>query len=213
MAKEQTQGRGQRGSTWQSTKGKNLTTSFVYSPENLQISDQFILTIISSLSVYDVVEHLQSNIVSIKWPNDIYVFDKKIAGILIENKISGKHIKHAIIGVGLNVKQIEFPADIAHKTTSISLENFETDVTILEVVRMLQDKLKYYTHIYEHGQVDILLAFYNQRLFRRGIIASFTIDNIKVEGIISEVDKDGLLQVFIHNRIHKFNMKEISYNL
>ena len=213
MAKEQTQGRGQRGTTWQSSKGENLTASFVYCPDNFHITDQFALTIISSLSVYDVVQQLQPNDVYIKWPNDIFISNKKVAGILIENKLYGEYLKHAIIGVGLNVNQIEFPIEIAYKTTSIVQENFENDVTILDIVRMLQEKLKYYTHIYEHGQEDALLNIYNQRLYRKGILSLFTIRDTQIEGTISAVDKDGLLQVLINQEIRKFDLKEISYVL
>lgn len=211
MAREQTQGRGQRGSTWQSIKSKNLTASFAYSPNFLRIDEQFKLTIISSLSLYDIVQQLQPHKVSIKWPNDIYVNNKKIAGILIENKIAGSTIKHAIIGIGLNIYQTEFSEEIKNKTTSISLENFETNVTILDIVRRLQQRLHYYASRLEQGHIDSLLKSYNDRLYRRDEWADYFVGKEKIKGKIKVVEMDGLLQVDVNKEIRKFDLKEISF--
>jgi len=211
MAIEQTEGRGQRGATWQSLSGKNLTASFLYSPTQLKLNAQFALTIISSLSLYDITKQFVKEKVSIKWPNDIYVNDKKIAGILIENKISSSYVKHAIIGIGLNVFQTEFSTEIKHKTTSLSLENFENNVTILDLVRLLQEQLKYYALLLENDQADALLQLYNQRLYKKDISTSFIVNDKMLSGIIRTVEMDGLLQVEINQQIQKFDLKEITF--
>ena len=100
LADDQFLGKGQRGSEWIATKGDNLTTSIVLTPDNLSVEDQFYLTCLASLSVVDTLKeyHIEA---SIKWPNDIYVEHKKIAGILIENSFQGNSIKSSIIGIGL----------------------------------------------------------------------------------------------------------------
>lgn len=107
----QTKGKGQQGNTWESEKGKNLLFSFIMHPNGIPIDQQFIISQLISISILEVLKkHIQG--VSIKWPNDIYWKNKKIGGILIENSLQGNSIKHSIIGVGLNINQLEFPPNL-----------------------------------------------------------------------------------------------------
>ena len=98
----QSAGRGQIGRYWHSETGKNILISYILYPKDLKIADQFMLNIIASLAVRDVVDLFCLN-VKIKWPNDIYVDDKKIAGILVQSVLRNNTIKATIIGIGLNV--------------------------------------------------------------------------------------------------------------
>src|SRR5262249_40524297 len=95
-------GRGQRGNEWNSEPGMNLTFSVLLKPSSLSVKNQFFLTIIASLSVFDFLKEKQVGDLKIKWPNDILVYKKKICGMLIENSILGETINQSIIGVGLN---------------------------------------------------------------------------------------------------------------
>lgn len=109
-ARTQTAGRGQRGNTWEAEPGKNLTFSLLLRPDGLEARRQFELSMAVSLAIVDTLEAYGID-ARIKWPNDIYVGLKKLAGILIENRLSGSMIDRAIVGVGLNVNQEVFRSD------------------------------------------------------------------------------------------------------
>jgi BirA family transcriptional regulator, biotin operon repressor / biotin---[acetyl-CoA-carboxylase] ligase len=138
IAKHQKQGRGQRGAAWESEAGKNLIFSFFLRPIFLKIGDQFQLNKAISLGVMEFLQvHLfplegrkegegtlhsdQGNgrdvRVSVKWPNDIYIDNKKIAGILIENSVSGNELRHSIVGIGININQQKFPIELPNPTS------------------------------------------------------------------------------------------------
>lgn len=106
-AENQTYGKGQRGNTWESESGKNLTFSTVLYPTHINARNQFILSMLVSLAIHDVLSSYTDGI-SIKWPNDIYWKDKKICGVLIENELQGNEIAQSIIGIGVNVNQTVF---------------------------------------------------------------------------------------------------------
>ena len=110
VAKNQTNGKGQRGNSWESESGKNLTFSIVLYPTALEANKQFILSMLAALACHEALSNY-TNGFSIKWPNDIYWKDKKIGGILIENELEGKYITQSIIGIGLNINQEAFHSD------------------------------------------------------------------------------------------------------
>lgn len=120
-AETQTKGRGQRGNSWESETGKNLTFSIMTHPTFLAAENQFILSKAVSLAIVDTLGVYGIN-AKIKWPNDIYVNDKKICGILIECDVNGNGmLQRTIVGVGLNVNQKLFVSD-APNPTSMGLE-------------------------------------------------------------------------------------------
>ena len=110
VANCQTEGRGQRGNSWESEAGKNLLFSTVLYPTALEAKKQFYLSMLTAISIVDALGKYTDGF-SIKWPNDIYWKDKKIAGVLIENELQGKYIMRSIIGVGLDVNQEVFLSD------------------------------------------------------------------------------------------------------
>ena len=121
-AEYQTAGRGQTGNSWESERGKNLLFSILVQPSSLPVSHVFLLSEAIALSIRDVIAYvlrsasglspqpsaLSPQPITVKWPNDIYVGDSKIAGILIENTFSGKYVQRSIIGCGVNVNQTAF---------------------------------------------------------------------------------------------------------
>ena len=107
ITNNQTAGRGQRGNSWESENGKNLTFSTVVFPTALAAKEQFYLSMTVAFAIVDALRDYTDGF-SIKWPNDIYWNDKKIAGILIENELEGPYVTQSIIGIGLNVNQEEF---------------------------------------------------------------------------------------------------------
>ena len=146
LAHTQSAGRGQMGNIWASEPGKNLTVSYVFYPSFLEATKQFYLNMAVALAVKDCCELLLDDEVRIKWPNDIYYCDKKIAGILIENSISGSNLTSSIVGIGLNVNQAEFHPSLPNPSSLklIKGKNF----VVLDVLNQLSHFLeKYYLQL------------------------------------------------------------------
>lgn len=105
----QTSGRGQRGNSWEAEPGKNLTFSLLIHPTDIPAAGQFAISEAVALAVAETIaELIPEHTVAVKWPNDIYVDDRKISGILIENALAGSRIERSIVGIGLNVNQTSF---------------------------------------------------------------------------------------------------------
>ena len=122
----QTAGRGQGTNTWESERGKNLTFSILLHPVDLPANRQFLLSMQVSLAICEALgEHIGD--LSIKWPNDIYWRNAKIAGILIENRLQGQVIRDSIVGVGLNVNQRQFHSDAPNPISLWQICEHETD--------------------------------------------------------------------------------------
>ncbi len=165
-AYRQTAGRGQRGNHWESEPGKNLTFSVMLCPGEITASRQFELSQIVSLALIKVLrEKLSTDEVYVKWPNDIYYKDKKIAGILIENAVSGARIKRSIVGVGLNVNQQTFPGDVPNPVsmTHISGKTYDLDSLLETVIRRIVNDFDKYEEKPEHIK---LAARYRYMLWR-----------------------------------------------
>ena len=132
----QSGGRGQIGRTWHSSSGKNLLLSMVYYPRDMVVLRQFDLTIWVTTSLLDVLDKYQLQHLSVKWPNDIYVGEKKIAGILIQNTLRGDKITNCVVSIGLNVNEVDFPATLPNPTSVKSETGNKTDVeTLLTEIR------------------------------------------------------------------------------
>ena len=159
----QTAGRGQRGNSWRSEKGMNLTFSIVikYGADgygDLNPSNQFLISKVTSLAVTEFLKRFGID-AQIKWPNDIYVKNKKIAGILIEHALQGNTMAYSIIGIGLNVNQLNFDSNLFNPT-SIRLES--PGLTHLD----LKDALDDFLNIFK----DIIISL---KIFRKSSRASF----------------------------------------
>ena len=119
LTHDQYAGKGQATNKWESAPHKNLTFTTILYPKFLPARKQFLLNQVVSLSVFDTLQKYITEGLTIKWPNDIYVFDKKITGILIQNSLQGHTLQSSIVGIGLNVNQIDFPPDIVQRATSM----------------------------------------------------------------------------------------------
>lgn len=166
-AHSQTAGRGQRGNSWESEPGKNLTFSVLLCPAAITASRQFELSQIVSLALVKVLrEKLHSDEVYVKWPNDIYYKDKKLAGILIENALSGPRIKHSIVGIGLNVNQQTFESNAPNPVsmTNITGETYELDSLLETIIRRIVEDFD----AYEQNPDPIKLAAHYRYMLWRG---------------------------------------------
>ena len=206
----QTAGNGQIGRFWHSDAGKNLLISYIFYPNALKVKEQFLLNIISSLAVYDVVSFFVKN-VKIKWPNDIYVNYKKIAGILVQNTLRNDNIKATVIGMGLNINETSFPSDIPNPT-SLTIET-NASHSIEDVFCRLSTRLEYYYLKLKSGKTSELKATYQEALFRRDDEAHFRDGNdVVFKGTIKGVNDDGKILIMMDDgSIHAFGFREISF--
>ncbi len=117
VAKQQSAGRGQQGTTWESEYGMNLLVSFIFYPNFLPPKNIFLINMTFSLALYDFARKLMNEDVSVKWPNDLYFQNKKLAGLLVENSIRNNEFNYSIVGIGINVNQVNFSSNAANATS------------------------------------------------------------------------------------------------
>lgn len=205
----QTAGRGQRGNTWEAASGQNLTFSLILKPVFVTATAQFQLNVAITLAIAELLGNVYAtNDVRIKWPNDIYVKEQKICGILIENILQGAQIGQSIIGIGLNINQINFNNP---KATSLALLKGKT-TPLPEVFGYLCKLIeKYYLQL-RAGNYNTLKAKYLQQLYRRGDLANFAdAAGQAFEGEIIGINETGQLAVQTNNTLRYFSFKEIVY--
>ena len=142
LTDDQSQGKGQCNNFWESGKGLNLTFSFLLYPHFLDIKRQFEISKVVTLGISDVLIQLGIEDVAVKWPNDIYIGNKKVCGILIENSLIGNTMDNSVIGVGLNVNQIRFYSDAPNPISIRHVTGMEVDLTNL--LSQLSDRFNYW---------------------------------------------------------------------
>lgn len=191
LAHDQTAGLGQRGRTWLSAPGLDLTFSVVCRPANLRADRQFGLSKVAALAVHDAVQELVTADARIKWPNDILVAGRKVAGILIRNELAGERVSTSIVGIGLNVNSTAFPEELA--ATSLLLETGAP----LDRMAVLQRLLDRFGHWWEQWQraPDEGLPSYSDRLWARGRWADALLDGTPFQARPLDVDELGRLLV------------------
>lgn len=211
VAIRQTAGRGQRGTKWDSRPGENLTFSLVLEPVFLPAAQQFLLSEAVALSVADTLA-AQGIDARIKWPNDIYVGDRKICGILIEHDLRGANLSRSIAGIGINVNQTEFPEWVPNPT-SMALETGGT-FDIHDVFATFYDKFSARYSSLEEGEQERIEEDYRYLLYRLDQSRRYSIPGRgEVEGTIRSVEPSGRLIVEIDGEMHGFLFKEIEYIL
>ena len=202
-ANSQSNGEGQRGSKWDSEISKNLLISVVIEPK-LKIFKQFDLVKIVSLGITDF---LSENLIKsyIKWPNDIIINKKKLAGILINNVISSDNITHSVIGIGMNINQLFFK-DYSIKATSLGIL-LKKKLSIDDVKLKLLDAI--FKRLQSYRANKDLHEDYIKCLFRHEKTSTFKMKNNIIKGKITGVNADGLLIITFKKQIKEFNLKEI----
>lgn len=192
LAHHQPNGRGQRGRFWQSEPGKNLLCSIILKPVFMNVQEQFCLNKAIALSVRNAVNTLfPSTNSQIKWPNDIMVNERKLAGILIENILSGRQIVSAVAGIGLNINQEVFPEDAGNPVSLKLLLNQTIDIRCV-----LEEILNHFEPEYlrfKSGKYGDIHARFDEALWRRGQETKYTMDGKTFIGKIHSVDENGCL--------------------
>lgn len=206
LADEQTNGRGQRGAKWQSEAKQNLLFSFYIEYTNLPIDKQEGITHFISLAIQQSLHEHQVKSM-IKWPNDILVNSKKIAGILIENQLRGTNIQSSIIGIGLNILQTHFDDD---KSTSIVLEN-ANQASINSFLNTLLSQLNNYFQLLNKQKYKELKEEYLKALWLLNEPAAFEDHNGLFQGIIKGTDEYGRLIIERESKTQLYNLKEVTF--
>jgi BirA family biotin operon repressor/biotin-[acetyl-CoA-carboxylase] ligase len=209
-ALHQTAGRGQRGNSWVTESGKNLTFSILIKLNSFNILKQFELNQLISLSILDVLKRYLP-VVQLKWPNDILADHRKIAGILIENTIQGNLIKHSIVGIGLNVNQTEFDSSLSLATSMKKI--LEIELNLDDLLLEIQKSISIRINQLKNKNFILIDKEYTQNLYGWQEWKTYRTENKTLfEGKIIGVSPEGKLM--IENRdfkIKAFEMKEISF--
>lgn len=203
-AEYQTAGKGCGSNSWESERGKNLTYSMMIHPESIPANEQFLVSMAVANSIAKVLSGYVEE-VSIKWPNDIYVGDRKICGILIENSLKGSCIRDSIIGVGLNVNQLRFVSDAPNPVSLANLTGrlFDRDMLLRELLDAFEE---------EWADQDGIRLRYMSQLYRckgfhryRDALGEFMAELVTVEddGHLVLRDKSG--------RERTYAFKEVEY--
>lgn len=207
----QTKGRGQRGNSWISGPGLNLAASYVLKPTFLSVDKLFFMYVVSALAVHDLMsETLNSGQfdIKIKWPNDILVNSKKIAGILNENIISNTTANTTVIGIGININQEEFNG-VENATSLALLSLVKHDINA--ILRSLSIHLeKYYLQL-KNKQFDPLLQMYYKHFYKIGEEQMFIINGETKKLLIKGINDKGLLHLTNTLKDHYFDVKEVKW--
>lgn len=216
VAHNQESGRGQRGNSWESEPGRNLTVTMLYRSkadmEPLPLDEQqFRLSEAAALGVADTLEAYGLKAM-VKWSNDVYVGDRKIAGILIEHTIIGDRLDNSRIGIGLNVNQREFVSDAPNPVSMYQLSG--RDIPLARVLDTLSEKLERRLE----QNADKLHADYMSRLWRRdGECHGFRLregERTEFQAIIKDVRRNGPLVLRIEDGSETaFYFKEVEFIL
>ncbi|MDR1553256.1 MAG: biotin--[acetyl-CoA-carboxylase] ligase [Prevotellaceae bacterium] len=209
VADNQTKGRGQRSNTWESEPSKNLTFSIILYPDFLKVEEQFLLSKAISVATVDLLKEYGLP-AKIKWPNDIYVGDKKITGILIENNIIGNRVASSIVGVGLNVNQRIFVSDAPNPTSiAIELDKEFDRKTLLERLLLLFEQR--YKSLAENDYRGLEKDYFSY-LYRNDGFYSYTSGGSKFDAKIIGISNIGeLLLETESGEQRKFGFKEIAF--
>lgn len=205
LADIQTNGRGQRGNTWQSGAFENLTISIAIDPNLRKINNLISLNHITSIALFKIVSSYCKN-VKIKWPNDIVVRENKIAGILIENQFSGNKMQ-SIIGIGLNVNQIDFDND---KSTSLFKESGKK----LNIKSLLFEYISFFNEVlieYQKHAEHQIHKIFDDLLWLKDKESSFIRKGEVFNGVIKNTDMTGQIEIEAKGSLRSYRNGEIIY--
>ncbi len=209
----QTAGRGQKGNSWECEDGKNLAFSFLLKKPALQAKKQFYISEAVSLAVLDFLSQYTDGI-KIKWPNDIYLNDNKMCGMLIENSLDGKGIAHSVVGIGININQEVFLSDAPNPISLKNATNRDYDLEAL--LRDVCDRIEQLCRFEEASEQDFkkLHERYLHNLYRNdGKPHTWQLpDGTQFQGTIVDVAPDGMLALrHCTGEVHSYAFKEVKH--
>lgn len=209
VAESQTAGRGQQENKWESEDGRNLTFSLLCHPTFVKASEQFILSQCMALAIWKSLSQLVED-ASIKWPNDIYIGDKKVSGTLIECDLRGKEIENCIIGVGVNVNQQEFRSDAPNPVSlkQITGTDYDRDMLLDSIIAEFQT---YYKEV-KAGRIESVRTEYMQHLYRRKGVHRYADVRGDFMAEIADIEPTGHLVLrFENGSTCRYEFKEVKF--
>ena len=212
----QTAGHGQATNHWESEDGKNLLFSLLLRPSVIPASEQFVITEIVTLAIINALQDYIRQRITIKWPNDIYVGDKKLCGILIENALCGPTIDTCIVGIGININQELFTSNAPNPISLKQLNGRDNDrEEIFEEI--YQNIFHYYDYLADNWQNDDIKQSlhyeYMNNLYRRvGYHNYSTPEGEKFSAEIEEIGPQGHLTLRLQSgELRTFAFKEVIF--
>lgn len=208
----QTTGKGQANNLWESQSGANLLMSILLEPTKIATHEQFSLSQLVSVAIANVLQNALNREVRIKWPNDIYVGDKKVCGILIENTLIGGQLAKSIIGIGVNVNQKAFKSDAPNPVSMAQLgdKSFDCQLLLEELVTTI---LKDYDS-FSTLKSEELQHIYFAKLYRNSGFYPFKINDLLVEAEIDSILPTGHIRLHTKKDEYKiFAFKEVQFVL
>ncbi len=207
VAKHQTKGRGQMGTVWSSQDAKNLTFSVFKRFDNLKLDQHFVISMVASLAVINTLKKLNLPKLSVKWPNDILSENKKICGILIENVIKQNNVAATVVGIGLNVNQVNF-SNLPQASSLLNVTGISYDLD--ELLQSILKELEILFDLVESNHFKTIKTTYESYLFRKDKPSTFKNEEGLFSGFIKGVSNEGLLEVLLEDNVLKtFDLKTI----
>ncbi|MEI8087542.1 MAG: biotin--[acetyl-CoA-carboxylase] ligase [Paludibacter sp.] len=202
----QTTGKGQIGNSWESADGENLLFSMLLFPQKIEPSEQFLISQMVSLGIKKTLDEYADG-VTIKWPNDIYWYDEKIAGILIENSLQGRKINFSVIGIGLNVNQTAFQSDAPNPVSLLQITGklHDRDTIMNSICLNIFD-------LYNNLDKEIIRKNYSEALYRKEGIHTFRDENKEFKAKLFAIHSDGKLELeIVDGEYLGYYFKEVSF--
>ena len=207
----QTAGRGQRGNSWESEANKNLLFSILLCNTDVPANISFVISEMMSLCVKYTLEKYISDI-TVKWPNDIYHKDKKIAGILIENTILQGKVSQSIAGIGINVNQVKFLSNAPNPVSMTQITNKTYNITTI-----IQDFHEIFTDqskLISSKCFDLIHNEYLKHIYRKNVLHKYRDETGVFEAVIHDIEPAGCLVIKrIDGTFSRYAFKEISFLL
>ena len=205
----QTAGRGQGTNTWESERGQNLLFSMRVGGQGVAVARQFLLSMAHALAVHEALSRHTGN-VSIKWPNDIYWLDKKIAGTLIEVNVGRQGISSLLIGTGINVNQEVFRSDAPNPVSLRQIVGHSVDRE--QLLHDIMESQQKYQRMLAAGEYKQIVGSYHERLYRREGYHPYRDAQGPFEARLERVADDGrLLLIDKDGRHREYRFKEVQF--
>jgi BirA family biotin operon repressor/biotin-[acetyl-CoA-carboxylase] ligase len=209
-AGHQTEGKGQRGNSWKAEPSRNITLSLILKPVFLNVEKSFYLSKITALALHDVLTELLAAgqfDIKIKWPNDILLNGRKVAGVLLENGFKENYIANCITGIGLNVNQVHF-GELSAVATSLAKETSRE----FDLDRIMASLFSHYEKWYlqlRNRKLEEINTHYLERLFKMNTTAEFEHNSKRFEAKIKGVSETGLLLLEMNGAVSSFDIKDV----
>ena len=208
LAEKQLKGKGRKDRTWQSAKGMNLTFSILLNKDVASELNINQINLASSLTIALSIENLFQLKTDLKWPNDVLVNGKKVAGILIETLIKGSKVERVVIGFGINLNQIVFQGEFNYPPTSLKIEtstNIDRELMLAEILNIFEEQL-----IKLQSDPQSILDEWREKCKMIGDKITITDGDKTKSGIFYDVDDNGYLLLKTNGEIEKIHFGDVS---